>query len=47
MKVEQVMRSEARHVSPVTDLATAGRTMAEVGRTLAAICEHPTLVLAH
>jgi CBS domain-containing protein len=31
MKVEQVMRSEARHVSPAADLATAGRTMAEVG----------------
>lgn len=31
MKVEQVLRSEARHVSPAADLATAGRTMAEVG----------------
>jgi len=31
MKVEQLMHSEARHVTPDTDLARAGRLMAEVG----------------
>jgi CBS domain-containing protein len=31
MKVESILRSEVRHVAPTTDLATAGRLMAEVG----------------
>jgi CBS domain-containing protein len=31
MKVREIMRSEARYCHPWTDLAEAGRTMAEVG----------------
>lgn len=31
MKVERIMRREARFASPATDLASAGRLMAEVG----------------
>lgn len=31
MKVEQIMRSDARHVAASTDLAATGRLMAEVG----------------
>jgi len=31
VKVAEIMRREARHVSPAADLATAGRLMGEVG----------------